>query len=53
MNNVVVEVLLYVVVSDECGSSYGCAVEILCNQSSKSEHMLIFVKNCIDLSTGF
>ena len=53
MDNVVVEVLFDVVVSNEHRSSYGFTVQVLCNQSSESEQVLISVKNDIDLSVGF
>ena len=53
MDNVVVEVLFDVVVSNKHRSSYSCTVQVLCNQSSESEQVLISVKNDIDLSVGF
>ena len=53
MDDVVVEVLFDVVVSNKRCSSYGCIVQVLCNQSSESEQVLISVKNDIDLSVGF
>lgn len=45
------EVLFYVVVLNKCCSSYHRTMEILCDNGSKSEFMVISVKAHINFST--